>query len=78
MTQKEWNEMSNPQRHEYLSDGEIEIKKQLAADAKAKVNDVKVRAYYSAFCRDVQISHWHESNTDAMEEATNFMKELAT
>ena len=80
MTQEEWNEMSNQQRHEYLSAGEIKIEKQIVFRADSKVNDDDEKAVlcFTAHCRGIQISNRHDTNTAAMEEAVANINALAT
>ena len=78
MTQDEWDRMTNLQRHEYLSAGEIEIKKQTALNGKAKVGSSDaVKVYSSAHCRGVQVSQWHEIETEALQEAEDFIEGLS-
>lgn len=77
MTQKNWEDMSNQQRYDYLSDGEIIIKKQAGLRRDAKIGDDNmVVISFAASCLGVQISHWCETNLDAMKQAVEFMESL--
>lgn len=78
MTQDLWDKMSNKQRHDYLSAGEVIIKMQTGLRTDAKIGDPDMFATtFAASCRGVQISSWCETNEDAMKEASAYMESLA-
>ncbi len=79
MNQKKWDEMTDQQKHDYLSTGEIKIAKRIGVRADSKVNsDEPAVICFLAYCNDIQVSNEHETSTGAMEEAIANIKALAT
>ncbi len=80
MTEVEWNEMSNQQRYEYVSAGEIKVEQYLGFRGDSKVNDDSAKAYlcFIAYSNGVQLSNNCDTKEEALQEAADNMKALAT
>ncbi|MCO5250957.1 MAG: hypothetical protein M9949_06000 [Candidatus Kapabacteria bacterium] len=65
LTQKTWDEMSNQAKYNYLKSNDLVIKSQTFLNKDSKVGDAKISTGYKAFCGDVEVSHWCESEKEA-------------
>ena len=78
MTQQEWDEMTDQQKHDTILSGTWRVKSRMGVDANSKVGDVSAElTLYAAFSDDIQISEWKENKLEAVEAAVANVKELA-
>lgn len=70
MKQQEFNAMSDPEKHKFLSAQTVKLESQMAIRSDAKVNDENACGrYYRVSFGEVIMSHWNSSAKAAMDSA---------
>ncbi len=78
MTQEQWDKMTDKEKFDFFSEGEISVQKQVGIRADSKVNDTDCCVVsFTAYCRNVQISDGQETNTAAMKQAADYIESLS-
>ena len=77
MTQQEWDEMNNKEKHEFLTSNVIEMEKHNIVYGCAKATpENPVITYYKCSSGGIEITGWHELNSDAAKSAAKFIEDL--
>ena len=77
MTQAEWRSMTQGEQYYFLNGSPIIVEAASGALASGKVGDVDEGVKrYRALCRDIVVSNWRESKSEARTEGFEFLKVL--
>lgn len=78
MTQQGWDNMSNAEKYKYFKSNDLVIKSQTFLNKNSKVGNPVITTGYKAFCGDVEVSHWCESEDEARDFATKHIETFNT